>query len=184
MAYFAHNLLTILCAALASGHRSVHAIAQWTQEHAAELVEQLQPKRHRLPSAATLYRAVRSINVAVLEDQLAHYAPSLEAGSVRSRSGDKSACTGQLIGQSIDGKEVRGARAHGHPVCLVSLVRHDSGVVLEQRAVDQKSNEIKAVPHLLQGQDLRGTVTTMDALLTQRAIAQQIVGGGGAVGTT
>jgi predicted transposase YbfD/YdcC len=82
-----------------------------------------------------------------------------------------------LVGQSVDGKELRGARAHGRPICLVSLVRHSSGRVLAQRAVDHKSNEIKAVPHLLEGQDLRGTVTTMDALLTQRAIAEQIVGG-------
>jgi len=51
--------------------------------------------------------------------------------------------------------------------------------VLKQRAVKHKSNEIKAVPYLLEGQDLRGTVTTMDALLTQRAIAQQIVNGSG-----
>ena len=85
----------------------------------------------------------------------------------------------KLIGQSIDGKELRGARAHGRPICLVSLVRHGTGTVLSQRAVERKSNEIKAVPHLLQGRDLTGTVTTMDALLTQRAIAQQIVGAGG-----
>lgn len=63
----------------------------------------------------------------------------------------------------------------------MSLVRHGTGTVLSQRAVESKSNEIKAVPLLLllQGRDLTGTVTTMDALLTQRAIAQQIVGAGG-----
>lgn len=61
----------------------------------------------------------------------------------------------------------------------MSLIRHDSGTVLGQRAVDRKSNEIKAVPPLRQEQDLRGTITTMDALLTQRAIAQQIVCAGG-----
>lgn len=59
------------------------------------------------------------------------------------------------------------------------MVRHGSGRVIAQRSVHRKSNEIKAVPDLLGGQDLRGTVTTMDALLAQRAIAQQIVGGGG-----
>ena len=56
----------------------------------------------------------------------------------------------------------------------MSLVRHTSGVVLEQRAVEDKSNEIVAVPHLLQGKDLTGTVTTIDSLLTQRSIADQI----------
>ena len=42
-------------------------------------------------------------------------------------------------------------------------------------AVEQKSNEITAVPQLLEGRDLSGTVTTMDALLTQRSLAQQIL---------
>jgi len=54
------------------------------------------------------------------------------------------------------------------------LVRHESGCVLGQRAVADKSNEITAVPLLLAGRHLRGTVTTMDALLTQHAIARQI----------
>jgi predicted transposase YbfD/YdcC len=46
--------------------------------------------------------------------------------------------------------------------------------VLGQRAVAAKSNEISAVPLLLAGRDLRGSVTTMDALLTQRSLARQI----------
>jgi predicted transposase YbfD/YdcC len=57
---------------------------------------------------------------------------------------------------------------------LVSLVRHESAYVLGQAAVDVKTNEITAVPLLLAGRDLTRTVTTMDALLTQRQIARQI----------
>jgi len=40
-------------------------------------------------------------------------------------------------------------------------------------AVDEKSNEITAVPQLLAGCDLEGIVITVDALLTQRGLAQQ-----------
>jgi predicted transposase YbfD/YdcC len=50
---------------------------------------------------------------------------------------------------------------------LVSLVRHDSGIVLNQLAVNDKSNEITAMPQLLAKRDLTGAVTTMDALLTK-----------------
>ena len=50
---------------------------------------------------------------------------------------------------------------------------HDSGIVLGQMAVDEKSNEITAVPQLLAGCDLEGIVITVDALLTQRGLAQQ-----------
>jgi predicted transposase YbfD/YdcC len=62
---------------------------------------------------------------------------------------------------------------------LLGLVRHGSGVVLAQREVGQKSNEIPAVPELLAGRDLKGTVITLDAMNTQRATAQLIIDQGG-----
>ncbi len=48
-------------------------------------------------------------------------------------------------------------------------------VVLAQQRVENKTNEIRAAPELLRGRDLQNTVTTMDALLTQRTIAQHIL---------
>ena len=75
----------------------------------------------------------------------------------------------------MDGKAVRGAQAQGAKVHLVSLVQHGTGLVRKQVRVREKSNEITAVPVLLEGLDLHGTVTTMDALLTQRTLAQHIL---------
>jgi hypothetical protein len=63
-------------------------------------------------------------------------------------------------------------------VHLVSLVAH-SGAVLAQTAVAAKENEIVAAPLLVAGRDLRGTLTTMDALHTQRTFAEQIRSQGG-----
>ncbi len=57
---------------------------------------------------------------------------------------------------------------------LVSLVQHASAVTLAQTEVPSKQNEISAAPTLLYGRDLSGTVTTGDALLTQRSLAQYI----------
>ncbi len=173
------TLLTIMCAALASGQKSIHAIAQWVQEHADELLAQLQPSKQRLPSASTLYRVARAIDVGALEMQVAEYAHKLESHYQHEckESGEKE--SGEFAGQSIDGKEVRSQRRYGRGVCLVSLVRHERGTVLCQAAVSEKSNETKAVPLLLQTRDLTGTVTTMDALYTNRAIAQQILEGQG-----
>jgi predicted transposase YbfD/YdcC len=82
-------------------------------------------------------------------------------------------------GLAVDGKAVRGANRQGAQVHLVSLVRHDDGRVLRQVAVADKSNAITAAPQLLAGLARRGTVTTMDALLTQRDLAAQIVAQGG-----
>jgi predicted transposase YbfD/YdcC len=56
----------------------------------------------------------------------------------------------------------------------VSLVQHGSAVTLAQAAVERKRSEITAVPTLLRTRGLTDTITTMDALLTQRALAQLI----------
>ena len=52
-------------------------------------------------------------------------------------------------------------------------------MVLGQIAADAKSNEITAVPKLLEMLSLKGTIVTADALNCQRTIAQQIVAQGG-----
>lgn len=165
-------LLALICAAIASEQKSVRAMAQWVYEHAEQLLQQLQLSPARLPSAATLYRAVRAMDATELEEHLAIYARNLELQAECKRKHEHE-------GLAIDGKQIRGARAHGKHTCLVSLVHHESAVVLQQQAVDTKSNEITAVPALLQGRDLSGAVVTMDALLTQRSIAQQVLRQGG-----
>jgi predicted transposase YbfD/YdcC len=167
-------LLTILCAALLSGKKSVRSMAQWAYHHRHEILDTLQPERRFVPSASTLYRTLRDIDVNELEDRLSDYSNAVDADD-KVTGTVKSPKQSQLRGQSVDGKEVRGAGKQGAPLTLVSLVRHESAAVLDQQAVDQKTNEITVVPELLAGRDLTGTVTTMDALLAQRKIAQQIL---------
>jgi predicted transposase YbfD/YdcC len=159
-------LLTLISAALLGGQRNGRAIGQWVEHHRLELLTTL-PIR-RLPSPSTLRRALRTLDVAVLEARLAQFSHSLDRAQ-------PPAATAPWQGQAVDGKAVRGANTHGANVHLVSLVEHGSGRVCSQVRVRDKSNEITAVPVLLRGLDLRGTVTTMDALLTQQAIAQQIL---------
>ena len=167
-------LLAILTAGLAAGQTTILDVAEWAQQHAAELIAQLQPRCARIPSASTLRRVLRAADALQVEQRVAEHNQVLDAadqtaGSVRTLSGQV------LRGQSVDGKDVRGVRAHGNPHFLVSLVRHESAYVLGQAVVDEKTNEITAVPALLAGRDLSGTVTTMDALLTQEAVARQIL---------
>ena len=50
--------------------------------------------------------------------------------------------------------------------------------MLAQRAVDGKSNEITAIPELLDMLNLEGAIVTIDAMGTQKEIAQRIVGKG------
>ena len=58
---------------------------------------------------------------------------------------------------------------------LVNAWASQSQLVLAQCEVDGKSNEMKAIPSLLELLDIRGCIVTCDALNTQKAIAQQIV---------
>ena len=63
-----------------------------------------------------------------------------------------------------------------HAVCAWNVENH---LVLGQQSDDQKSNEITAIPQLLQFLDVKGAVVTIDAMGCQKEIAQEIVAGGG-----
>ena len=83
---------------------------------------------------------------------------------------------------AIDGKVLRRSfdSASGKsPLHMVSAWGCEQRLVLAQIATDAKSNEINAVPKLLEMLRLKGTIVTTDALNCQRAIAQQIVDQGG-----
>ena len=58
---------------------------------------------------------------------------------------------------------------------MVSAFATDARLVLAQQKVDEKSNEIKAIPKLLNLLDLKGQIVTIDAMGTQKAIAKQII---------
>lgn len=171
-------LLVGVTAALLSGQVTGSAIAEWVAEHAREIAAFLRMKVPGAPSHSTMRRAVRYVDVEALERVVAEHGQALERES--QAAGTVGAARSQpLRGQAIDGKEVRGAGAHGVKVHLLSIVRHGSGVVLAQQEVGEKTNEIPAVPELLAGRDLKGTVTTLDAMNTQRSTAQLIIDQGG-----
>jgi len=103
-----HLLLALICSALASGQQSGHGIANWVEQHAVALLKRLKPDRGKLPSESTLRRALRRLDVAALEQQIAQYIEQLRRdapyeGCVISPQGEV------LQGQAVDGKAVRGA---------------------------------------------------------------------------
>jgi predicted transposase YbfD/YdcC len=92
--------------------------------------------------------------------------------------------TGRDIGRqiAIDGKTLRGSfdtAAGRQPLHLVSAWATEARLTLGQIAVDSKSNEITAIPLLLELLDLKGTTVTIDAMGCQKEIAAKIVEGGG-----
>lgn len=78
---------------------------------------------------------------------------------------------------AIDGKALRRAVNEGESIpYIVSAWASQSGLVLGQVKVDEKSNEITAVPELLRVLKLKGTIVTLDAMGCQKDIAADIVG--------
>lgn len=86
------------------------------------------------------------------------------------------ASAGEVV--AIDGKKLRrsGDARHGRDgIWMVSAWASNNRMVLGQTKVDEKSNEITAIPQLLAQLDLSGCIVTVDALNTQTAIAKQII---------
>jgi predicted transposase YbfD/YdcC len=83
---------------------------------------------------------------------------------------------GQVI--AVDGKPVRGSKdsfCGQEAIHLVSAWASETGVLLGQRKSDAKSNEITAVPELLQLLFIKDCIVTVDALNCQKDIAQTII---------
>ncbi len=83
---------------------------------------------------------------------------------------------------AIDGKTIRRSFDHGREqsaLQVVSAWASEQGLVLGQRCVDGKSNEITAVPELLDQLALENSIVTLDAMGCQTAIAEKILARGG-----
>ena len=83
---------------------------------------------------------------------------------------------------AVDGKTLLHSYDHAEqrsPLRLVSVWAEEQRLVLGQVAVDAKSNEIAALPKLLELLTLRGKVVTADTMHCQRQVAQQVIEQGG-----
>jgi predicted transposase YbfD/YdcC len=87
---------------------------------------------------------------------------------------------GQVI--AIDGKQLRGSQdseSGKAAIYMVSAWAVENQLVLGQRKVDEKSNEITAIPKLLKLLEIAGCIVTIDAIGTQTKIAKTIIEQGG-----
>ena len=117
-----------------------------------------------IPSHDTFRRVFMLIDPDAFEACFTRWAQALAVGAER-----------EVV--AIDGKTVRrsGSRRHERgPLHLVSAWASGRGLALGQRAVDGKSNEITAVPELLDALHLDGCIVTLDAMGCQKSIAERI----------
>jgi predicted transposase YbfD/YdcC len=117
-----------------------------------------------IPSHDTFRRVFMLLDPDAFEACFAAWAQSLAVGLER-----------EVV--AVDGKTVRrsGSRRHEHgPLHLVSAWASGRGLALGQREVDGKSNEIAAIPELLDVLRLDGCIVTLDAMGCQKGIAARI----------
>jgi predicted transposase YbfD/YdcC len=166
------SILALACCAALCGYRSYSAMAEWGR-HYGHRFRRLLGFTHQTPSASTLHTIFRHLGPHELEAKLGAWAASVAAAL-------PALPALPLEATAIDGKTLRGSKKQGAPgVHLLSALSHYVGMTVAQLAVDEKSNEITAIDTLLSTLVLKGRVVTLDALLTQRATAQQIINQGG-----
>lgn len=159
-------LLLLLCATIAGADDFVE-IALWGREHLSFL-RRFRPYQRGIPSHDVLCDVIAAIDPEAFKACFLSWVETL-----RSKAPD-------II--AIDGKTSRRshARSKGRlPLHTVSAWATRQRLLLGQEAVAEKSNEIVAIPALLQRLDLHGALVTIDAMGTQTAVAQVILDGGG-----
>lgn len=118
-----------------------------------------------VPSHDTPQRVMGNINPQHLQNLYAKWNEMLSTGE-----GEK---LKKII--CIDGKTMRGnGNRKQKPNHIVSAWSDEDGFCLGQKAVDEKSNEITAIPRLLDAVNIKGNVITIDAMGTQTATAEKI----------
>jgi predicted transposase YbfD/YdcC len=176
-----HTLAAVLAVAIAAmlaGHRSLAAIAEWAHDAPQPVLAALGVRHHPLtntyqpPGEATVRRVLTRIDADALDSALGRWLAQRRPPPAASSSGRQR----PQRAIAIDGKTLRGSGQPGRsPVHLLAAMDHTSHAVLAQVDVEGKTNEISRFRPLLEGLDLTGTVTTADAMHTQREHAQWLV---------
>jgi len=165
-------LLIVLCATLAGAEDFVE-IRRWGQMH-QEFLRRLLPFKAGVPSHDTLNDVINALDGALFAECFTAWVETL-------RDPARASSTAPEI-VAIDGKTSR--RTHDHPrdrgpLHMVSAWASSQRLVLGQQACEAKSNEITAIPLLLERLALTGALVTIDAMGTQTKIAQAVLDRGG-----
>ena len=157
-------LFLTLCAVLC-GMDDWESIEQWGNNRVQWLSEFIDVS-NGIPSHDTISRVFAALDSALFQERfvlwMSTLVPSLE---------------GQIV--AIDGKTVRGSRQRRcgkQAIHLVSAFVCGHGLTLGQLKTQEKSNEITAIPELIEALELRGSIVTIDAMGCQKEIAAAIVG--------
>ena len=163
-----HPLCAVLLqcfVAVLCGCRGPRAISEWGRSH-PELSGDLGYGPGAMPCAATFSRVLSRLDWSALVSRVQEWVEELMPVM----------CSDRRPALALDGKTLRGSQKRGADGShVLAAVLHGVGFSLSEAAVDAKTNEIPVAEELLQRLRLCGRVVTVDALLTQRKLADTIL---------
>ena len=166
-------IVIAICAVLA-GCDGPTGIAKWAELNAKWLKENLELP-HGIPAKDTFRRVLSLLNPRAFQQCFSQWIDSLSFLTDEQKAEHKKliAIDGKALRRSHDKKNDLGA------LFIVSAWASDQGISLGQVSTEEKSNEITAIPKLLDEIDFEDSIITIDAAGCQKNIAEQIVDGGG-----
>jgi predicted transposase YbfD/YdcC len=162
------EILFVAVSAVLCGANHCVAIAEFA-DYQLEWLRKFVPLKTGAPSHDTISRVLSLIRTDQLEKCFTEWVQTIERKT-----------SGEVI--AIDGKRIRGSYDRYHAqdaIHMVSAWATENGVSLGQIKTDSKSNEITAIPKLLEMLDIKERIVTVDSMGTQKEIARQIINQGG-----
>ena len=156
--------LALFTLAIAAGNRGFIAIGDWIKSYRVELIELFKPEKGRLPSYSTIRRVLLNLDYEQYSGCLAQFF------GIHPLAGETIAVDGKVLRGSYQLEDDNPNSAPHPAIMLVSAYIVERGLILEPYEVEQKTNEIKALPEFIKTMALKGVIFAFDAISTQKKL--------------
>lgn len=171
------SILAVSICACIGGARSYQAIAEWAADLSQQQLKLFGCREKEVdgktvyepPSEPTIRRMLKAVDPEEVDYLIGNWAYDQYIDKTDENEQE-------YTGISIDGKTLKGSKTKSQKgVHLLSALVHNEKVVIGQKEVDGKSNEIMFFRSLIENIDLEGKVVTADAMHAQRGHAEYLV---------
>jgi hypothetical protein len=158
-----HTLcIALFTLAVAAGNRGFLAIGDWLKSYHNQLLDLFRPERERLPSYSTIRRVLLQTDEKLYAQCLSRFF------KITPEPGETVATDGKVIKHSFM-SETDNPHCQAHPaIMMVTAYLVERGLILPPYEVERKTNEITALPEMIEQLALKGVVFAFDAINTQK----------------
>lgn len=161
--------LALFTLAISAGCRGFLSMGDWLKAYRAPLIELFGFPKHGIPSYSTIRRTILELDYQSYGDCVANFF------QVEPKRGETVGIDGKVLCGSYN-IETGSNRTDSHPaIQLVTVYVVERNLILSPQQVDCKTNEIKAIPPILEALAHRGVVFAFDALNTQKKTCELII---------